>query len=638
MQPDLVLSQNAKNRLHVTLVLTARLLIFLLALSGFGHHRQVLAGGASQPKTPSLVTVQLNWRHQFEFAGLYAALEKGYYHDVGLEVRIREGGPDVDSVQEVLAGRADFGVANSSLVLKHARDEPVIALAALMQHSAFVLLAGRYRGIENVGDLDGRVIACAPHACDEIRAYLAASGLQEGRVRYVKPPSFDVAETLKVSDAVDIFSTNQTYQIRGHESEYVLLTPRSAGIDLYGDILFTTKTRINNERPTVEAFRDATMRGLKYALKNQDELINLILERYNSQHKSREHLAYEAQKLYELIRPDLVDPGYMSVGRWEHVRDVYASLGMMPANFPVQNFIYHSEHDPWPLWLLWTAGILAATTLLAFLVSFYMRRINRTLQNEIRERERAELALQAEQDGFRRFVEQANSLVAHEVRNPLATLKVHLDLLQLKQTLDTSSETNLCAMKLALLRLETLLEKNLEQVFSTTNFFRTSEHIDLITAAEKVVFSQNILCNSSRIKLLAANTLLSIKMAPEMFDTLLANLLENAIKYSPENTSIEVQLGLAEEFVVIEVRNRSLLPLVDDPERLIGKHQRGMADAQQPGTGVGLYLVRLIAEAHGGNVQIRVEHPDQFVVQLNLPVVPDDQAATHIPETAAYIR
>jgi signal transduction histidine kinase len=287
--------------------------------------------------------------------------------------------------------------------------------------------------------------------------------------------------------------------------------------------------------------------------------------------------------------------------------------------------------------LRWTVGILAAMTLLAFLVSFYLRRINRSLQNEIRERKRAELALQAEQDGFRRFVEQANSLVAHELRNPLATLKVHLDLLQLKQTSDAPSETNLGAMKLALLRLETLLEKNLEQVFSTTNFFRLSEILDLRTAVEKVVANQNVLCESSRIRFRPPDTSLSIKMAPDMFDTLLANLLENALKYSPENTTIEVHLAMEGEFAVIEVSNHSLLPLVDDPESLFERDQRGMAGTRQPGTGVGLYLVRLIAGAHGGEVHIQVEHPDRFVVELHLPVVPDDQAAQHIPRTAAYI-
>jgi ABC-type nitrate/sulfonate/bicarbonate transport system substrate-binding protein len=92
MQAYLILPLIAKNRLHRTQALATPFLICLLVLVGMGHQREVLAGGASQPKNRPLVTVQLNWRHQFEFAAFYAAIEKGYYRDAGLEIRIREGG------------------------------------------------------------------------------------------------------------------------------------------------------------------------------------------------------------------------------------------------------------------------------------------------------------------------------------------------------------------------------------------------------------------------------------------------------------------------------------------------------------------------------------------------------------------
>ena len=60
-----------------------------------------------------LVTLQLKWLHQFQFAGYYAALEKGFYRDAGLEVEIREGGPNVDAIDDVVNGGADFGVGTS---------------------------------------------------------------------------------------------------------------------------------------------------------------------------------------------------------------------------------------------------------------------------------------------------------------------------------------------------------------------------------------------------------------------------------------------------------------------------------------------------------------------------------------------
>ena len=62
------------------------------------------------------VSLQLKWKHQFQFAGYYAALEQGYYRDAGLDVTIREDGPDVDAAEAVASGRADFGVCSSSVL------------------------------------------------------------------------------------------------------------------------------------------------------------------------------------------------------------------------------------------------------------------------------------------------------------------------------------------------------------------------------------------------------------------------------------------------------------------------------------------------------------------------------------------
>src|SRR6185369_15914533 len=54
------------------------------------------------------IDFQLRWKHQFQFAGYYAAIEKGYYREEGLEVRLHEGAPGKTPVQEVLAGRAQY--------------------------------------------------------------------------------------------------------------------------------------------------------------------------------------------------------------------------------------------------------------------------------------------------------------------------------------------------------------------------------------------------------------------------------------------------------------------------------------------------------------------------------------------------
>ena len=56
-------------------------------------------------------SLQLKWKHQFQFAGYYAALEQGFYRNAGLDVTIREGGPDIDvaGTSDVMSGARFIG-------------------------------------------------------------------------------------------------------------------------------------------------------------------------------------------------------------------------------------------------------------------------------------------------------------------------------------------------------------------------------------------------------------------------------------------------------------------------------------------------------------------------------------------------
>ena len=86
-----------------------------------------------------VVHLQLPWKHQFQFAGYYAALEKGYYAKAGLSVVIHEGTPSV-VIPSVLNGQAQYGVTHSELLFSRLQGAPVVALAAIFQHSPSVLV------------------------------------------------------------------------------------------------------------------------------------------------------------------------------------------------------------------------------------------------------------------------------------------------------------------------------------------------------------------------------------------------------------------------------------------------------------------------------------------------------------------
>lgn len=352
------------------------------------------------------VSVQLPWKHQFEFAAFYAAEAKGYYRDAGLAVDILEGDPGVDTVSTVLSGKADFGIGTSSLVIDRHQGKPVVALAALMQHSPVGLLARRAHGINSVSDLADRPVAVDVHSSNEIEAYLKASGLPANRLKLVPQTDWTLASVDSGEHAAKaVYLSNEPFLIRGREHEYLLLTPRSAGIDLFGNMLFTTESMLGKRPELVRAFREATLKGLVYALDHSDEIAQLIIERYNTQGKSLEHLRFEAEQIRELTRPDIVEAGYMNPGRWRHVVAVYASQKLMPGDFDVEPFLYAPDRrQALPAWLLWSMAITLALLVCALLVAARMRRINFALQREAGERQRAERK-------YRELVENANVII-----------------------------------------------------------------------------------------------------------------------------------------------------------------------------------------------------------------------------------
>ena len=120
----------------------------LLALATLATVAVGVAGYLSREESaapPRPVVVQLDWVHGSDFAGFYAADQKGMFAEEGLAVSFLTGGPGSDPVTSVLEGRAQLGTASAShLLLTRAQGKPVRTVACIFQRSpcAFATLAG----------------------------------------------------------------------------------------------------------------------------------------------------------------------------------------------------------------------------------------------------------------------------------------------------------------------------------------------------------------------------------------------------------------------------------------------------------------------------------------------------------------
>jgi len=323
------------------------------------------------------VTLQLKWTHAFQFAGYYAAQEQGYYREVGLDVRIEEAGPGIDPVRRVLDGQAQFGVGNSSLLLARHAGQPVVALAAIFQHSPLVLIARRNGALQGIHDLAGKRVMIEPHS-DELLAYLKQEGIPPERIERVEH-SFDPTDLVEGAvEAMSAYVTNETWYLDQAQLPYQVYTPRAAGIDFYGDNLFTTAREIETQPARVAAFRAASLRGWQYAMAHPDEIADLIHDKY-SPHHPREFYRYEAQRMVPLLQADLIEIGYMNPGRWRHIADTYADLGLLPRDFALDGFLYAANPRRDLGWLLPAAILFVLGGALVTYIVVINRRLRHAL-------------------------------------------------------------------------------------------------------------------------------------------------------------------------------------------------------------------------------------------------------------------
>jgi diguanylate cyclase (GGDEF)-like protein len=338
------------------------------------------------------VSLQLRWMHQFQFAGYYAALHKGYYREAGLDVTVKEGGPGADPVADVLAGKSDFGIGVSSLVIDYLKGKPVLLLGPVFQHSPNILVVhGHNRSLDNLAGAGAGKIALMKGDQDvELKAMFLNEGIALDKLQIV-PVERHLEDFLdRRVEAINAYVSNEPFDLDQRELPYTILKPQTYGMDFYGDVLFTRNEMETTRPEVVAAFRAASIRGWQYAFDHPREIIDLIFEGYNSQNKTREHLAFEARELYRLVTPDVIEIGHNNPGRWQHIANTYQRFGLVKLDQPLDGFFYQHERKVDLTRFYWAFAATFVVMLLVGGVAFVIHRANRRLTQAIEEKTRAE--------------------------------------------------------------------------------------------------------------------------------------------------------------------------------------------------------------------------------------------------------
>ncbi len=313
---------------HQTLLLLlACLLLPLYALATPGN------------ETLQQVRLQLNWKHQFEFAGHYAALEKGIYRRNGLDVELVEYQHGIDVIDEVLSGNADYGLFSLQIIEERLKGKPITLLANYFKRYPLAILS--QPGIYSLEELRGKrlMISDKDLGSSLMRYLFQRAGLEPGENLTAVPHSFNTQPFIDGEvDGLVAYLSNEPFELIQRKKAYQIIDLATVFPALGSNYLFSRETDSSELLERHQRFLEATNEGWQYALQHPDEIIALILKKY-SQRKSREALQFEADKTRNFIMPRAFPIGSIQPDRIQAVADMLREMGTIQDTSRLDGFV-----------------------------------------------------------------------------------------------------------------------------------------------------------------------------------------------------------------------------------------------------------------------------------------------------------
>ena len=297
----------------------------------------LLAGCAprSVPGQAGLVTeinLPVGYIPNVQFAPLYVAIEKGFYRDEGLDVKI-DYSMENDNVALLGAGKLKFAVVSGEQVLMgRAQGLPVVYIAAWYQRFPVGVAAKKSEGITRPEDLKGKTVGIpGPYGASYIglRALLKSAGLQETDLT-LESIGFTQVESI-ASDRVQagvIYVANEPVQLQA-QGVPVDVIRVSDYLSLVANGLVTSEQVLKDNPDLAKRMIRATLKGIQYASDHPDEAYEISKKYVEALAKADE--AVQKQVLAASIDLWKTDrPGYSDPAAWENMNQLLAEMKLIP--------------------------------------------------------------------------------------------------------------------------------------------------------------------------------------------------------------------------------------------------------------------------------------------------------------------
>ena len=293
------------------------------------------------------VSIQFNWKYQFEVAGFIAAKEKGFYENVGLDVELKEYNPEVDILFDVLNNKVTYGISSSNIVLENKKIASIVLLATYLQKSPLVFITKP--DIKTPSQFLGKTIMGNK---DELKnsslaLFLSHFNINFSNTKFI-PHNFKIDDFINGKvEIMSAFRSNQLYELDKRKIDYNIIDPADYGFVMSAVNLYTSKEEAFKNKYRTQKFIEATNRGWEYALKNKEEIIDILIKKYGV-NKSKEALLYETDVVNQVMMRDFYPIGKVSPELTQRLVKQLSYSGMIEPNQKINHIFFENIVDKIP--------------------------------------------------------------------------------------------------------------------------------------------------------------------------------------------------------------------------------------------------------------------------------------------------
>lgn len=289
---------------------------------------------------------RLDWTIYGTHAPFFLALERGYYAQEGIDLKISEGQGSATVVKLIAQGADPLGFVDFGTMAKGVvQGIPVKAVFGINQTSPMIIISHAENPIKTPQDLVGKVIAMAPaeSTAQIFPALLAAAGIEPNKVSVVNPAvgAKNALFLQRRADAITAYVNVQVAQLEAQGARLAHFKYADFGVNTLSNGIVANAEFLAKNGPLVKRFLRATARGWAEAQKAPEAAVETIFKSFPQLREQQKVL----RRQLELSFPTLETPntkgkplGWMSREDWQQTQQILAKYAGLGREIPAEQY------------------------------------------------------------------------------------------------------------------------------------------------------------------------------------------------------------------------------------------------------------------------------------------------------------